>query len=52
MYCVNCTNEYVIPLREKYSIYWLPSIIIDKIKDTLDQIQLKAQTDFIKKISL
>ena len=52
MYCVNCTNEDVIPLREKYSFYWLPSIIIDKIKDTLDQIQLKAQTDFIKKISL
>lgn len=51
VYCLNCTNEDIIPSSEKYSFYCLPDSIIDEVKKTLDQIQLKAQTDFMKKIS-
>lgn len=49
LYCVNCTNEDVIPSRERISYYCLPKTIIEKTKTILDQVHLKAQTDFFKK---
>lgn len=52
IYCFNCTNEDVIPSRGKCSFYCLPDSIVEKLKIVLDQIHLKAQTDFIQKISL
>ena len=49
MYCINCTSEDVVPSREKISFYCLPDEVIEKVKTVLDQIHLKAQTDFLEK---